>query len=388
MSNSFANLIPSIYSALDVVSRELVGFIPAVNRSPSPARAALGESVTFFIPGPMAAGDIAPATYGPAPADTTMGSDSLQITKARGVSFYYTGEDETGLNNGAGLNPILQGQLSQAFRTLTNEIELTLAGLLNFASRAYSVASGHIFDSTDQISSIAQVRRILSDNGAPIANGDLHIVLDTGFAAALRSISVLYKANESGTTDMLRFGALGSLLGFDIHESGGLASLTEYAGTPSGLVIDGTGNITKGSTSLKLKTGTGFFKKGDIVTIGADTTQRYVVQADGTTTSLVINNPGVVTAIADTWAVAKVGSITSYMPIDAFSRNALTLVTRAPALPVAGDAGDHHIVTDPLSGLSFDVARYAQYHREAWEVSIAYGVKCTKQEHLALIMGT
>jgi hypothetical protein len=388
MANVFTNLIPSIYAALDKVSRELVGFIPAVNKATSPERAQVGETVTFFVPPVMAAGDIAPAQYGPNPSDVTIGNDSLTISKARAVQFYYVGEEEKGLDNGAGLAPIFEGQITQALRTLVNEIEAALAANLNYASRAYAVGSGHTFDSTDQIASLAQVRKILSDNGAPVAGGDLHVVLDTGFAAALRSLSVLYKANEAGGTDMLRNGALGRIHGMDIHESGGLALITEYAGTPSGLVIDGTGNITKGSTSLKLKTGTGSFKKGDVVTIGADTTQRYVVQADGTTTTLVINEPGLVANVADTNAVAKVGSITSYMPLAAFSRNALTLVTRVPALPKDGDAGEHHIITDPLSGLSFDVARYPQYRREAWEVSIAYGTKCTKREHLALIMGT
>ena len=108
------------------------------------------------------------------------------------------------IDSGPGFAKLFKDDCAQAMRSLVNEIEATLAGLLNYASRAQAVSTGHVFDSSDGIASIAAARQILSDNGAP--KDDLQLVLDTGFAASLRSLSVLYKANEAGTDQMLREG--------------------------------------------------------------------------------------------------------------------------------------------------------------------------------------
>ena len=61
MANTLTNLIPDMYSSLDVVSRELTGFIPAVTLDPVTARAAVGETVYSHVAPAAAAGDITPA---------------------------------------------------------------------------------------------------------------------------------------------------------------------------------------------------------------------------------------------------------------------------------------------------------------------------------------
>lgn len=45
MANTLTSLIPDAYAALDVVSRELVGFIPSVARDPKADQVAVNETL-------------------------------------------------------------------------------------------------------------------------------------------------------------------------------------------------------------------------------------------------------------------------------------------------------------------------------------------------------
>ena len=48
-SNTLTGLIPTLYTALNVVSREMVGFVPAVARDSTADRAALNQTVRSAI---------------------------------------------------------------------------------------------------------------------------------------------------------------------------------------------------------------------------------------------------------------------------------------------------------------------------------------------------
>ena len=72
----------------------------------------------------------------------------------------------------------------------------------------------------------------------------------------------------------------------------------------------------------------------------------------------------------------------------AFTRSAIQLVTRAPALPGGRDAAvDSMMLTDPRSGLSFEVRVYNGYRKMRMEVACAWGVKNIKPEHTATLLG-
>ena len=99
MANTLTNLIPDLYEAVDVVSREMVGFIPSVSLMASAQRAAQGEAIRVPITQAAAAENATPGQLPPDDGDQVIGNNSLTISASRIVPFRWTGDDQMGLNN-------------------------------------------------------------------------------------------------------------------------------------------------------------------------------------------------------------------------------------------------------------------------------------------------
>lgn len=387
MANTLTDLIPDVYSALDVVSRELVGFIPAVTRDPATERAAVNQTVRSFVAPASTAGNITPGVTPPDDGDQVIGNIDLTMTKARRVPIRWNGEQTRGVNNGgAGARAILQAQIQQAIRTLTNEMESDLAALHVTTSRAYGTAGTTPFGTAGDYTDASNVRKILVDNGAPTS--DMHLIINTAAGANLRGKQG-GKANEAGTDIILRQGVLLDIHGMAIRESAQVAT----AGTN---VITGTVTVTGvnavGTTSIGVTTAAGAAVSavaGDIITIAGDA-NKYVIAAAvtigaSTTGTIVIAAPGLQKATTAALAISGVAAAGRNM---AFARSALILATRAPALPEGGDSAiDRTMITDPISGISFELSMYAQYRQMQYELAVVWGVKNVKPEHSALLLG-
>lgn len=385
MANTLTSLIPSAYAALDTVARELVGFVPAVTRDPKVERAAVGQTVYSPVAPASTASDITPAVTPPDDGNQTIGNISLSITKARRVPIRWNGEEQRGLNNGGpGYKPILQDQFEQAFRTLTNEIESDLAGLHIHASRAYGTAGTAPFGTAGDYTDASNALKILLDNGAQSL--DRHLVLNTAAGANLRGKQG-GKANEAGTDSILRQGVLLDIHGFAIRESAQIKTST--AGTAASATTDNAGYAIGATVITLASAGTGTLVAGDVVTFAGDA-NKYVIESGDTDVSnggtITLAAPGLRVAMsAATKAITVVAAASRNM---AFTRDAIVLAQRLPALPEEGDmAVDRMSVQDPFSGLVFEIAKYAQYRQMQYEVSCAWGVKMAKAENAALLLG-
>jgi len=379
MANTLTGLIDYIYASADVVSRELVGLIPAVYRNGKAEQAAKDQDVTYDIVPSMQGEDITPSATPPALTDTSVGTGTMKITKVRRVRFHWTGEEEAGL--GDKKEQIENNVFAQAFRTLTNEIEADLAALYVNASRAYGSAGTTPFATSGDFTDAAEVVKILKDNGAPLS--DLQLVLNTAAGAKLLGKQARADILGSDVKSFQQQGVLLDISGCRIRESGQIVTHTK--GTGSGYLVNNAAGIAVGATTVAADTGTGTILAGDIVTFAADSNNKYIVGTALAGGTFALNNPGARVAIPDNNAIT-VGN--SYAANMAFSRSAIHLLARVPKVPKGGDAAvDEVIVHDPVSGLPFRVALYKGDHANQISVEIAWGVKAVKPEHIALLLG-
>lgn len=388
MANTITNLIPDVYAALDVVSRELVGVIPACMRDAAVERAAVGQNVRSFVAPPTTSSAIVPGVTAPDTGDQTIGNVTVTITNSEAAFFRWRGEESRGLNNnGPGVLSIQQQQIAQAIRTLTNKIELTAATVAAAgASRAFGTASTTPFAST--LTDINNMRKILDDNGAP--PGDRHYIMNTTAGLSMRNLVQLTNVNQAGDASILRQGELTAqpLAGFALRESAQIVS--PAIGTSSNTGTTNTTGYAIGSTAITLAAaGTGTILAGDIVSFTGDT-NKYVVNTGVASLAaggvLTLALPGLQVALAAS-AVTVTVVAKSHRNL-AFSRNALLLAARLPALPDGGDmAADRTTVQDPRSGLVFELAMYPQYKQMLYEISAAWGAGVIKAEHLAINLG-
>jgi len=381
MANTLTDLIPDMIEARDTISREMIGFIPAVTRDAQVARAAVGQEVLVPVTREHTAADTTPGVNAPDTGDTTVDNVPVTISKSRHVPVRFNGEETKGLTNSGIFSTVMADRFYQAMRTLANEIENDLwLTAYKASSRAYGTAGTAPFGTAGDLSDFAGVAKILDENGCPTT--DRQLVLGHSAIANLRGKqSVLFKVNEAGSSDMLRNGMTDRVQNFALRHSDPVGVHTKGSGAS---YLINLASPAIGTTTIPADTGSGTILAGDIVTF-AGTADKYVANSALSGGSFTIGAPGLVSAETDNDAITVGNNYTANV---AFSRSAIILASRAPAAPEGGDmAADVYQMTDPISGLVFEFALYKQFMQNVIHVRLAWGQKAIKSAHIATLIG-
>lgn len=377
MANTLTTLQPILFSAAQTVSAEPFGAVDAINTSFDDKAVAKGDVVKVPVAPTRAAADFVPSNVSATGADATAADVEVQITKSRKVTWHLTGEQQRSLDNGAMSAEWVRQLVAQGMRTLRNEAEVdAVTAIYTGASRATGTAGTNPFASN--INPLADVRKILRDNGAPLS--DLQFVMDTTSEANLLKLGVVQSADTAGSDGERRSGFVGRQFGFELRQSAGIDMHTK--GTATGL--DAAGGEAIGETVIALDGGDGgSLLAGDIVTFAGDA-NKYVVNTGFTAASgnAVIGKPGLLAALADATEMT-IGN--NYTPNMAFDRGAVVGVMRPPLMP-ANPTIQQVLVSDGM-GMTYLMLDIAQYGQRTWELHLAWGFKAVQPEHIAILMG-
>jgi hypothetical protein len=393
MANTITSLIRDAYSALNIVSREQVSIIGAVTRDVTADRAAKDQTVRVPVAPKNSAYSISPSMTPLAEANMTYTNRTVKLDQLYGYKFHFATEEEMGLKGSGSFDTLWQQNVAQGYRTLTGQISTALNALYYNASRAYGTAGTAPFAS--DLSALDAMKIILDKNGAP--TGNRSVVLDSKAAYNLMKLTQLTNVNQAGQTSGLSEGVINRLYGFDVKVDSNVKLHT--CGAQTGEDITG-GALTIGDTSIGYHGGdSGTSLVGDLIYFTAATddpagapskyVQNATISHDEASGTIVINSPGVLTAYADTTEIVRVntgnGLAASYRANLAMSSDALVLAARAP---IGQDSAvQEMIVSDPITGLTFRLAKYAGHHLVNWEMSILYGVGLGNPEHMAILVG-
>lgn len=372
--NTLTALAPTLYSAAKKVAAEPFGIINAIDARFDDKGVAKGDKVKVPVAPTRTASDFAPNNITSTGDDAVATDVEVQITKSRKVDWHLTAEQQRSLENSTISEDWVQQLILQGMRTLRNEAESDAAlAVKQGASRAFGTAGTTPFGS--DLSALTNARKILQDNGAPLA--DLQFACDSAAGLNLRNLGIIQQADQAGTAEERRSGALLRQFGFEIRESAGVG--LHAKGTGASYLVNGT--LALGATTITADGGSGTIVAGDIVTVAGDTS-KYVVTSDLSGGSFTIASPGLKAAPADNATITVGNNYTANM---AFERTAVVGIMRPPLMP-ANPTINQMLISDDR-GMTYLMLDIAQYGQRSWELHLAWGFQAVNGEFIAPVLG-
>ena len=359
------------------------GFLKAVNTNTGAEVAAKGDVIKVPIGKAGAMIDTPVGFSFPNAANSDVDSINMELQYSKTVPIDWNGEDQKSMLNSGAWGTVLAQQFADAFGQIRDAIEKSVAQeAVRAASRAYGTAGTAPFADGTKMGDLANMKGILDINKAP-ASGRTIILSPEAETSLLTNQTNLIKVNEAGSEQMIRQGIIMPVYGFNVRSSAQLEKHAQGAGT--GYVTNLSAALDVGAQEIAVDTGSGALNAGDVVTFAGDT-NKYVISKDyaTTTTSILIGEPGLRKSLADGVAMTS-GS--DYTPSIALHKSAIALAIRPPKAPNEGDMLTRELVTDPYSGITFEVALVKGQRVVQFQVSAVWGVKAVNPAWIATLLG-
>lgn len=238
--------------------------------------------------------------------------------------------------------------------------------------------TGAAASTPDALSDFTEAGKILNDNKVPM---DMRrAIWNPAALAKFQLIDTVNEADKSGTTQALREGSIGRIMGIDNYMSQSVKTHTTV-GTGTTVAIDFGAGYAAGTTALHVDGLSVGFAVGDRFTLGG---YQYVVTAAddlATDEQDITIYPGLKAAVSDGDVLTIIASHAANM---VFHQNAFAFVTRPLLAP-----SDKLSYTVSYNGLSLRVVRGydMQYKKEKLSMDILYGKKTLKPEAACLVLG-
>lgn len=363
MPNTLGNYNEIFFAQEALVQLEsALGMASRVYRDYDPNPAARGDTIRLRKPATFAAAD-APSVA----QDANTTSQSITLNRWKEVKFELT-DRELSLT----ANQIIEDHIRPAAYALANEIDQTLAALTLQVPWATQASS------TFALGDIARARQVLFDNGVPMNDGRVSLMVDgameQNILAALGGQSIF----GTGVDQARASGTVGRLFGMDIFANQNTRSFASVNAADVAGALTAQANIGATAIAFNGITASTVIPVGTTLTI-AGNRQKYV-----TTSAATADGTGAVASVNVFPALVQTYTNGSAVTLDvvsagatktanlAFHRNAFALVM-APLSELGGQLGARiATVGDPKTGLALRSRMY--YDGNASKVGIALDV--------------
>jgi len=386
MANSLLTPTQVTRKALMVLHQKL-NFVGSINRdyydSFAKDGAKIGDTLKIRLPNQYTVRSGAQiSSY----QDTTEQSVSLQVGTQKGVDVNFSSNELT-----LSLDDFSDRVLEPAMSVLAAAIE---ADAMNMVYDVYNQVSNT--GSVITLSKVLNSRKILVDNLAPL--GDRTCNLNTQDNVDLvDQLKGLFQ-DSTNIAKQYREGYMGRTAGFDFMEN--TLWPVQNRGDAAGYLCNTSSGIISGTPTITVSTGTGTFKKGDVITIAGvfrvhpetkavtSQLQQFVVTADSTTSVAVSPTPisaaGAtqnifISAPGASKAVTVAGNLsTPYGLSLSYHKSAFAFATADLVLPRGVDFAAREV----LDGITMRIVRQYDITNDKFpcRIDVLYGYKTVRPQ--------